>query len=220
VPRNGLVFDIGANHGDMTALFQDLGARVIAVEPVPSLAALVKRRFRTTVEQAAVGSRAGESELRLGRVPNHSTLSPEYAGRFGDRLSEEVISVRVVTLDALVERHGTPDFIKIDVEGYESEVLRGLSSPVAAVAFEFQYDLLGIAEECCAMLGRLGNYGFRFAENTLTGSTALSPDEDVPAGEVLARIRDTMAPASYGDIYAAVLSNGRARARAVSAPRN
>jgi FkbM family methyltransferase len=202
VPRNSLVFDIGANRGDMTALFQDLGARVIAVEPVPELAAMIKRRFRATVEQAAVADEAGEGELTLGLIPNHSTMSSDYERRFGDRLSGSKIPVQIVTLDGLRDRHGMPDFVKIDVEGFENAVLRGLSQPVRALTFEFQRDLLHIAEECCSILERLGPYRFRFAENHLAGSSPLWPGENVRADVILSEITRTMPPAGYGDIYA------------------
>jgi FkbM family methyltransferase len=200
----------------MTALYQDLGARVVAVEPIPYLAALIRRRFHATVEQAAVGATAGRLALRVGRVPNHSTLSAAYAERFADRLSDTTIDVEVVTLDQLVGRHGLPDFVKIDVEGFEADALRGLHSPVAAVCFEFQYDLPDVTAECLSSLGRLADYGFRFAENLLGGSTPLWPgphDPPADATTLLARIRRTMASGSYGDIYATDESSGRSGGR-------
>ena len=45
--------------------------------------------------------------------------------------------VPVTTLDALIERHGVPSFVKVDAEGFEEEVLQGLSRSIKALSFEF-----------------------------------------------------------------------------------
>jgi FkbM family methyltransferase len=45
--------------------------------------------------------------------------------------------VEIITLDRLITEYGVPSFIKIDVEGYESEVLAGLNYPVKMISFEY-----------------------------------------------------------------------------------
>jgi hypothetical protein len=65
-------------------------------------------------------------------------------------------SVPVATLDALIEQHGVPAFCKIDVEGYELEVLRGLSHALPALSFEYIPAALDVAYGCLERLGQLG----------------------------------------------------------------
>ncbi len=70
----------------------------------------------------------------------------------------------------LIDRHGLPSFIKLDVEGFEVEALAGLTQPVPALSFEFttiQRDLATAGIERCAALG------FRLYNAALGESQAL-----------------------------------------------
>ena len=70
----------------------------------------------------------------------------------------KTVRVPVTTLDALIDRYGSPSFIKLDVEGFEVEALAGLTQPVPALSFEFttiQRDLAIAGIERCAELGFL-----------------------------------------------------------------
>jgi FkbM family methyltransferase len=149
VPRGGLVFDIGANIGERTSIFLALGARIVAVEPQSDCSARLRQRFGETIaiEQAAVGAEEGTADLLIASAHTISSLSPEWvagvqeSGRFSEHRWDEKVTVPVTTLDALIVRYGTPDFTKIDVEGYELAVLRGLSQPLPALSFEFDFEL-------------------------------------------------------------------------------
>jgi FkbM family methyltransferase len=172
VREGDLVFDVGAHLGDRAKAFAGLGARVIAVEPQPVIARWLRRLVggdrRVTVRAEAVGAARGTARLAISlRTPTVSTLSADWRARVGQANPgfrqvrwEEWIEVPVVTLDDLIEAHGEPVFCKIDVEGYEAEVLAGLSRAVAALSFEFVRGDLDGALACVRRLGELGDYRF------------------------------------------------------------
>ena len=205
VPRGSLVFDIGANVGDVTALLLDIGANVVAVEPTPELAALIRNRYRVPVVQAAVGATAGTAAFSIGVEPAHSTLSVDYRTVHADRLSGRLLTVPVVTLDALIAEHGQPSFVKIDVEGYEPEVLAGLTQHVPALSFEFHASMINVAAEALTILDQLGGYVYQFVENRWPGSSPLEPATPVNSRQVLTLIRKSMDGQRYGEIYAQLL---------------
>ena len=72
--------------------------------------------------------------------------------------------VQVTTLDGLIQEFGVPKFCKIDVEGYEPQVLNGLSTPLPALSFEFHQETLDEVEACLNRLVQLGAYEFNFAD--------------------------------------------------------
>jgi FkbM family methyltransferase len=162
-----LAFDIGAHVGDRVASFRRLGARVVALEPQPALALSLRALFafdrQVTVQQAAVARAPGRLELMINPDnPTVTTASREFIHAAGDadgwreQRWTRSIHVPATTLDALIERHGTPSFIKIDVEGFEAEALAGLTRPVQALSFEFttiQRDVARTCIERCAALG-------------------------------------------------------------------
>jgi FkbM family methyltransferase len=200
VRRGALAFDVGANVGDVTSLLLDLGARVIAVEPNPELASLVSRRFRVATEAVALGACEGGAQLHLGRDHGHSTLSSEWAALNDSRFVDS-IPVPVTTLDVLIERHSRPEFVKLDVEGYEAEVLAGLSVAIPALSFEFQRGLLDVTERSLERLVELGSYRFQFTSNSRLGSSDLAPDRPTDTGRLLARLSE-LPDHTYGDVYA------------------
>jgi FkbM family methyltransferase len=162
-----LVFDIGAHVGDRVASFRRLGARVIAVEPQPSLVRTLKLLYgldrEVKVEPVAIGAHTGEIALNLNlNNPTVSTASAAFvrasAGAPGweGQAWIKTIQVPMTTVDELIARHGNPSFIKIDVEGFEAETLAGLSRPAPALSFEFTTIQPDVAAACLARCQALG----------------------------------------------------------------
>ncbi len=172
-----LVFDIGAHVGNRTRTLHALGARVVALEPQPLFAQFLRRtlpRARITLVPEAVGAHRGRATLRVSRRhPTVSTLSADWIKQIGATRGfsrvrwDRSFEVSVTTLDTLIERHGWPAFVKIDVEGMEAEILAGLSHALPLLAIEYVPAAMAVAEQCIDRLSMLGRYEF----NLVTGES-------------------------------------------------
>ena len=205
-----LVFDIGAHVGDRIAAFRRLRARVIAVEPQPALFRVLKilygRNRSVVIKQAAVGRAPGTTNLMINvENPTISTASQDFmrAARAARGWEREAwtrsIAVPVTTLDALIAEHGLPAFIKIDVEGFEAEVLAGLTRPVAALSFEFTTIQREVAFECIERCTALGFVRFNAA---LGESQVLAHDDWINAEAIARWLAELPYAANSGDVYA------------------
>ena len=119
--------DIGASVGDLLSHMQRLAprGRHFAFEAIPASAALLRTKFpHATVVEVAVSDVEGTSEF------HHVVSNPGYSGLRRrsyprDDFEVQVVRVRTAPLDALLPPDLKMDFIKIDVEGAELQVLRG-----------------------------------------------------------------------------------------------
>jgi FkbM family methyltransferase len=161
VPWGSLVFDIGANVGAMSAIFRSLSNRVVALEPNADCVRHIQLSFPEQgieVIQAVAGPRNGLATLNLSDERDDiSSLSDEWIAAIKHehedyrRLWSRQIVVPMLTLDTLIERYGTPYFIKIDVEGFEESVLSGLSIQPPLLSFEFNAAFLPATMRCLDM---------------------------------------------------------------------
>jgi hypothetical protein len=105
----------------------------------------------------------------------------------------------VVTLDSLIAEYGAPAFCKIDVEGYEIEVLRGLTTPVRALSFEYLPPAHDAALTCLDLVAALGTYEY----NYVAVETARFASSAWLSGTELLTLLDRIRPLGRsGDVYA------------------
>jgi FkbM family methyltransferase len=210
ISHGSLVFDIGANVGNKTQVFRDLGAKVVAVEPHPDHLVHLRNRFPDIlVVPKAVGRAAGRAEMGFGGELNLASLSPKWiesvsaTGRFGGHVWDHLVEVELTTLDNLAREYGTPDFVKIDVEGYESEVLGGLSRPLKALSFEFTPEHFLDTVACVDKLISLGQVEFNYSPEESMQMRLSAWTDGANLLRTLSRFAGDRV--MYGDVYARFL---------------
>jgi len=208
-----LCFDIGAHVGNRLRVWEKLGARVVGVEPQPHCMALLQRWYghhpAIDLVEAAVGAETGVQQLHISPTnPTVSTLSdvwietvqrdPSFAGvRWA-----QTTPVAVTTLDQLIADYGLPAFCKIDVEGYEAQVLAGLSQPVRALSFEYMAATRASAVACVERLGALARYEYNWSVGE---SHRFQSAAWLDASAVVQWLNTLPADAPSGDVYARVI---------------
>ncbi len=205
-----LAFDIGSHVGDRIGSFRRVGARVVALEPQPDCARVIRTIYagddNVKLVESACGPKAGHLTLHINSAnPTVTTASTDFvkaadgAGGWEGQKWDRAIEVPVTTLDALIAAYGQPAFVKIDVEGFEGDVLAGLSQPLPVLSFEFTTIQRDVAYACIDRLSAIGTYVFDVA---LGESQKLEVGRWISAAEMRAFIAQLPHESNSGDVYA------------------
>ena len=200
--------DVGAHVGTRALAMRRAGARVVALEPqkpfVDFLRITLPRDI--TLIEAAAGSAESIADMAISsRHPTVSSLHPGFiegasqAPGFEQVRWDRSQRVHIVTLDTVIAEHGMPRYIKIDVEGFELEVLAGLSQPVEIISVEFLPGFPELSDQVINRLVELGRYVF----NPVVGESAHLLWPEWQGAEATKAWLRTLHPASRsGDLFA------------------
>jgi FkbM family methyltransferase len=213
IRKGDLCFDVGANIGDKTKIFLELGAKVIVIEPEERSLRCLGERYRdnkkVVIVPKALGEKEGEAEMMISEAHNLSSLSKDWvdsvvaSGRFSDKKWPKKRAVSMTTLDKVIGEFGMPVFCKIDAEGYEYEVFKGLSYPIKFISFEFTPERMEESKKCINYLSGLGSVSFNYSFEDSMGfalSNWVGPKE--MCGFLLSQPVKSDFSFIWGDVYA------------------
>ena len=162
IHKKGLCFDVGANVGSRTEIFVKLGAKVISIEPQTKCIQKLRRKFRkygdsVIIIPKAVSDSKGFSKIAISSFDGYTSMSKswiskvEQSGRFRKSVTwNNWQDVETTTLDSLISEYGVPYYLKVDVEGFETSVFRGLHTSISYLSFEFTCP--ETIEETCSVI--------------------------------------------------------------------
>ena len=146
---------------------------VVAVQPQAECRQILNRAFvndqRLIIVDKALGESDGTAEMMISDSSTISSLSAAWvdavnsSGRFSGHSWGKKISVSLTTLDALIRDFGIPDFIKIDVEGFEFQVVSGLSQSVKVISLEFTPEFMDATFKCIDHFSQLGDIDLNYS---------------------------------------------------------
>lgn len=135
--QSDLIFDVGLHKGLDTRFYLNKGFRVVAVEANATLAAEARQEFVTEIQdgrlqivEAAIAEHAGTVQFFRNTANSEwGTIDPGFAQRnerFG--ASSEVVEVPARTFSEILQEHGTPYYLKVDIEGADNLCITALEA--------------------------------------------------------------------------------------------
>lgn len=213
---NSLCFDIGANIGSKTYIFNKIRAKVVAFEPDQRAFKILVKRYKNKknikLKNMSVGDAKGQSNISIFSSHTLTTMDKNTVdNQLKDiRLNETFIVknelVETDTLDNLILEYGKPDFCKIAVVGYELNVLKGLGTPIKTISLAmtspYHNDKLLL---CIEHLAKIGAYEFNIIHHSSIG---FELKNWVTANEIKQIITELKINADprYNEIFAKLIS--------------
>jgi len=157
--KDKLIFDAGSNRGEVTKKFVNNGAYVIAIEPQKEITD--NKNYDSNrvlaIENICLSDKIEELTFYKGDS-KHSTISSCFFKWKNDHPTVKWAEVKMKTdtLDNLIAKYGVPIYIKIDTEGWEPKILKGLHYKIPYISFEFTYGYQKEFYNCMNEIKRLG----------------------------------------------------------------
>lgn len=172
-----LFFDVGANRGDAVVAGLNKGYKVVGIEAAPKIFDALESNFKGNPDVRLLKFAVASEDFKTIKfyeciedglsTINKDWLTAEDMPYKGKQFWE--VEVPTITLDTLVKLYGKPDLIKIDVEGAEWEVFRGMHKNYGPLTFEWTNVTIGEHQSQIEYLEKIGytEIGPQFIEHHL-----------------------------------------------------
>jgi FkbM family methyltransferase len=166
------IFDIGTNHGHFTDEYLNLypNIQVVCIEANPTLCHSLINKYQNQsnvdIYHYLVSQKSNEYldfYINTG-CDGVSTAHTDWVtkSRFSENQWNDPINIETITLDDLIDNTFMPDMIKIDVEGYENTVIKGLTKKVDLIQFEWAEEEMESIKDTCEYLKTIGFTQFAY----------------------------------------------------------
>ena len=160
-----LVFDIGANLGKSADILRGVSDKIICFEANPQLVGRLRTKFNNSnivVDNRGLSDKSGKQKFNICTQHTISTFSDDWIkhSRFSEYTWDETVEIETTTLDAIIDQYGIPDYVKIDIEGYEYEVLTAFTKVIDNSVFAFEW-----AEEQKYKIDEILKYVYKIGYN-------------------------------------------------------
>ncbi|MFK7825213.1 MAG: FkbM family methyltransferase [Oligoflexales bacterium] len=205
-----LAFDVGSHVGNRALIWSVLGVKVVAVEPQALFASFLNLLFtgnkKVTVLKMGLDEVCGNQNILVSdKTPTVSSLKTNWCEEVREDARFEKIDwnrneeIVVKRLEDLIEEYGEPKFCKIDVEGNEYSVLKGLDTALKSLSFEYLPILNDATIKCVERIEKLAAYEYNWSE---TESMNFKSRNWLNADDMIQQILQIKPMARSGDIYA------------------
>lgn len=210
-------FDVGANYGNRIEPIIDKKIKIIAVEPQLQCIKFLKMKYgsKITIIPKGLGSIEETKTMYISKAHTISSFSKEWidatkeSGRFSQYNWNIEQQIEMTTLDVLINSYGKPKFLKIDVEGFEFEVLKGLSHPIEFISFEYTIpERKESILECIDRIDKISNQNQVQFNYSRGESMDWALDEWLSSQQMKEEIElDRFTESGFGDIYSKTIVN-------------
>ena len=174
VKHGDLVFDLGSAYGNRTKHFLKLGAgKVIVVEPTEYYQKKLHKSYgndpRVKLLKVGIADKNGKQTITLCSSPTLSTFEQDEINDISSNPQMRNLewigkeTIEMVSLNTLIETYGLPDFVKLDIEGYEEKAFSTLKYALPCLSFEYHTHFKEKTLKCIDYLAKLGNYEFNYS---------------------------------------------------------